>query len=56
MFSVELRRLTRTGLRASLKETGREFDVMDSGSAPRWQWIVVGLLIVCVIGYIWTLQ
>jgi hypothetical protein len=29
---------------------------MTTGSSPRWQWIVVALLALCVIGYIWTLQ
>jgi hypothetical protein len=26
----------------------------SAGSSPRWQWIVVVLLALCVIGYIWT--
>jgi hypothetical protein len=25
---------------------------MSTGSSPRWQWIVVVLLVLCVIGYI----
>jgi hypothetical protein len=29
---------------------------MDSESSPRWQWVVVLLLVLCVIGYIWSLQ
>jgi hypothetical protein len=29
---------------------------MSAGSSPRWQWIVVGLLVLCVVGYIWSLQ
>ena len=30
---------------------------MSKGSSPpRWQWIAIVLLILCVIGYIWTLQ
>jgi hypothetical protein len=29
---------------------------MSTGSSPRWQWIVVILLVLCVIGYIWTLH
>jgi hypothetical protein len=27
-----------------------------SDSSPRWEWIAVVLLILCVIGYVWTLQ
>jgi hypothetical protein len=34
---------------------GNEYG-MTSGSSPRWQWIIVALLALCVIGYIWTLQ
>ena len=29
---------------------------MTSGSSPSWQWIIVILLALCVVGYIWTLQ
>jgi hypothetical protein len=29
---------------------------MAMGSSPRWQWIVVGVLVLCILGYIWTLQ
>jgi hypothetical protein len=29
---------------------------MTTGFSPRWHWIAVALLILCVIGYIWTLQ
>jgi len=29
---------------------------MATGSSPHWQWIVIALLVLSVIGYIWTLQ
>jgi hypothetical protein len=29
---------------------------MIAGPVPRWEKIVVALIIFCVIGYIWTLQ
>ena len=29
---------------------------MTTGSSPRGQWIVVVLLVLCVVGYIWSLQ
>ena len=29
---------------------------MTSGSSSRWEWIAAILLILCVLGYIWTLQ
>jgi hypothetical protein len=27
-----------------------------AGPLPRWQKIVLALLVLCVIGYVWTLQ
>jgi hypothetical protein len=28
---------------------------MAAGSSPRWMWIAVILLALCIAGYIWTL-
>jgi hypothetical protein len=35
---------------------GKTWAKSRMSSSPRWQWIVIALLILCIIGYIWTLQ
>lgn len=49
-------RLRLASNRLNRRQRGNWGTPQMAGSSPRWQWIAIALLVLCIIGYIWTLK